>query len=152
MPPCKRSWPPILWWTFQERALRPFVGHHPMCVYHLPTWSCCTYMTRSPRLFLSVFAYYKQSTTGRNSLGTWEYVTCDHSALLHTSVVQMYERVHCDRMSHTPVDSVVYNVSLITLRVLLLLSLQSSDVSDAGPQSMHWLIGECSGIQTSRIA
>jgi len=73
---------------------------------------------------------YLHTTSNQLLVGTWQYVTCDHSALLHTSVV--------------------YNMSLIALRVLFLLSLQSSDVSGAGHQSMHWLIGECSGIQTSR--
>ena len=37
MLPCLMFWPPALGLTVQERASKFFVGHHPPCVYPLPT-------------------------------------------------------------------------------------------------------------------
>ena len=61
-------WPPALGWTFQERVLRSFVGHHPPYVYPLSTWRHFTWphLPGLPQLCICIL----QATGVGNGLGT----------------------------------------------------------------------------------
>ena len=50
---------PALRWILQEQSMRSFVRHRPPYVY-----LASLHMTKSPRPYPSIFAYYKRSKTG----------------------------------------------------------------------------------------